>query len=90
MYCKTGPAIGPVGRRHIHSVNCTTAPGGASGRGHTHALALAGCCASCDHGGTCESKLGEFDVKKTAHVAFMVAGAVCLGLWLTKPKKKRR
>ncbi len=52
--------------------------------------ALAGCCASCDDGGTCDSKLGDLDVKKTAHVAFMVAGAICLGLWLTSPKKKRR
>ena len=56
MYCKTGPAIGPVGRRHLHSVQCTTTSAGKTGRAHTHALS--GCCESCDHGGTCETAMG--------------------------------
>ncbi len=69
MYCKTGPAIGPVGRRHLHNVDCAITPAGMTGRGHTHALA--GCCESCDHGGTCESKLAT----KARAMGYLPTGA---------------
>jgi hypothetical protein len=89
MYCKTGPAIGPVGRGHLHRVQCETKSSGTIGRGHKHALA--GCCSSCDHGGPCESQLGDVEqVKNTAFALALTAGAIWFGFWWTKPKKKRR
>jgi hypothetical protein len=88
MYCKSGPAIGPVGRGHLHRVDCTTTPSGTTGRGHTHALA--GCCSSCDDGHTCESKLGDVEeAKNTAFALALVAGTIWFGFWWTKPKKGR-
>jgi hypothetical protein len=53
--------------------------------------ALAGCCASCDHGGGCESQLGDVDsaAKSTAFVLALIAGTIVFGFWSTKPKKRR-
>ena len=73
MYCRTGPAIGPAGRGHMHRVQCTTT------MVHGHQHALAGCCVSCDHGGTCESKLGDAQEEMEIAMSYLPTGQASIG-----------